>query len=231
MTRYYFHRTKGTPEFFDTYILNIETKTEECILECNDVHPFVSSGWSRNERYVLYQKFYSNSDQDILIYDTTSKSLLNITEHKGSMKNMNCTFSRKADTVYFLSDYEREFTAIAFYKVKSGEIGWHILDKWDITGFIFSRSEKYLLYSTNENGEAKLKLQNNKTGKTRILKLPKGNCLGFEFTPDEKKIIIIFDSPQNPNDIYVYDIKKEKIQADHFFNDRRNSKKRFCHSK
>lgn len=211
-TKILFSSNKRDPRYFDTYILDINTRTEECIYECNDIYPFVAAAWSNNERYVLYQKFYSNSDLDIFLYDSVSRSFTNISEHKGSMKNLNCAFNKKADTVYSLSDYEREFTALAYYKVKSGEIGWHIQDKWDITGYIFSKSEKYLLYATNENGVVKLKLYNRKSGKTKILKLPKGNCLGFEFTPDEKKIVIIFDSPQNPNDIYVYDIKKEKYR-------------------
>jgi dipeptidyl aminopeptidase/acylaminoacyl peptidase len=64
----------------------------------------------------------------------------------------------------------------------------------------------------NENGSTRLKLKNLKSGKTKNLKFIKGNCNQFQFTPDEKKIVLIFDSPQNPNDIYVYDIKKESFK-------------------
>jgi dipeptidyl aminopeptidase/acylaminoacyl peptidase len=202
-------RKKG---FFDSYIYDLDTGKEECVNESNDIYPDIASAWSKNERYILFIKFYNNSNQDIFIYDRENGTRINISEHKGSMKNFGADFNKKADTVYFLSDYEREFTGLAYYKVKSGEIGWSILEDWDITSYSISKSEKYLLYSINENGNTKLKLKNLKSSKTRTLKLPKGNCLWFDFTPDERKIIFVYDSPQNPNDIYVYDIKKEKLK-------------------
>lgn len=207
-----FSSNKRDRRFFDTYVYDFKTKTEDCIYQCDDIYPFVAEGMSKNERYILYVKFYNNSNQDIFLYDTTDKKMVNITEHKGSMKNALASFNKKGDTVYFLSNYEREFDALAYYKIKSGEIGWEILEKWDITNYTFSASGKYLLYSVNENGTTKLKLRNEKTGKAAVLKLPKGNCIHYNFTPDEKKIVLIFDSPQNPNDIYVYDIKKGSLK-------------------
>ncbi|MCI0450237.1 MAG: S9 family peptidase [Chlorobi bacterium] len=202
-------RKKG---FFDTYIYDFETEKEECINECNDLYPDIASAWSKNERYILFVKFYNNSNQDVFLFDIETKTRLNISEHKGSMKNFGADFNKKADTVYFLSDYEREFLGLAYYKVKSGEIGWLILENWDITNYSLSESGKFILYSINENGSTRLKLKNLKSNKTKSLKLPKGNCLWFDFTPDEKKIVLVYDSPQNPNDIYVYDIKKEKLK-------------------
>ena len=211
-TKILYSSNKRDKKYFDTYILDLKSGKEECIYECNQTHVEVAAEWSSNERYILFLKFYNNSNQDIFIYDTETKNRINITEHQGNMKNMDPQLDKKAQTVYFLSDYEREFTGLAYYKVKSGEIGWSVLEDWDIINFAFSKSEKYLLYSINENGSTKLKLKNLKKNKAKTLKLPKGNCLSFEFTPDGKKIIIIFDSPQNPNDIYVYDIKKEKFK-------------------
>ncbi len=206
-----FSSNKRDKRFFDTYVYDLETKTEDCIYESNDIYPQVAVAWSKDEKHVLYQKFYNNSDQDVLLYELAEKKMLNITEHKGAMKNLGGYFSKKDNNVYFISDYEREFEALAFYNIKSGEIGWTKQEKWDITNYTFSKSEKYLLYSINENGATKLKLENRRSGKTKTIKLPKGNCIFFEFTPDEKKIVLIFDSAQNPNDIYVYDIKKEKF--------------------
>lgn len=211
-TKILFSSNKRDKRVFDTYVYDLESKTEDCIFESNDVYPMVAAAWSKDEKYILYQKFYNNSDQDVLLYNLAKKKMENITEHKGSMKNFGGYFSKKGDSVYFLSDYEREFEGLAHYKVKSGKIGWTKLEKWDITNYSFSSSEKYLLYSINENGTARLKLENLKSKKTKTLKLPKGNCIYFDFTPDEKNIVLIFDSAQNPNDIYVYDIKKEKFK-------------------
>ena len=207
-----FSSNKRDKRYFDTYVTEIKTGNEECIFRCDDPFPYTAIAWSKNEKYILYQKFYSNSNQDLFLYDVAAKKFLNITEHTGTMKNTAGMFNKNADTVYFLSDYEREFIGLAYYKIKTGEIGWEQLEKWDITNFTLSHDEKHLLYSINESGTSKLKMKNLKTGKVKSIKIPKGNCLAFNFTKDDKKIVIIYDSPQNPNDIFVYDIKKEKFK-------------------
>lgn len=206
-----FSSNKRDSRFFDTYIVDINTGNEKCVIEFNDPYPSSAVAWSENERYILYQKFYSNSNHDILLYDTQTGLTTNITEHSGNMKNAGAMFNKKADTIFFLSDYEREFLALAYYKIKTGEIGWFQTEKWDITNYDLSNDQKRLLYSINESGTVKLKMKDLKTGKVKTLKLPKGNCSSYHFTKDDRKIILIFDSPQNPNDIYVYDIKKEKM--------------------
>ena len=207
-----FSSNKRDKRYFDTYITDIDSGAEECVFTSDDPFPYTAVAWSKNEKYILYQKFYSNSNHDLFLYDVAAKKFLNITEHKGSMKNTNGSFNKNADTVYFLSDYEREFIGLAYYKIKTGEIGWEQLEKWDVTHYTLSNDEKHMLFSVNESGTTKLKLKNLKTGKVKALKIPKGNCLAYQFTKDDKKIVIIYDSPQNPNDIFVYDIKKEKFK-------------------
>ena len=198
--------------FFDIYVRDTETGTENCIIESDDPFVELAAGWSRDERYIILQKFYNNSNQDILIYDIQNKSRLNITEHEGSVKNITPVFSRKSDKIYFLTDYEREFLGLAVYDIKKGKYSWFATENWDIDAFAISKNEKYILYVVNENGNSKLRLVNLKSGKLKKLKTPKGTVLSMCFTPDEKKIVLVLDSPQNPNDIYVYDIKKDKFK-------------------
>ncbi|MGH2575383.1 MAG: alpha/beta hydrolase family protein, partial [Ignavibacteria bacterium] len=84
-------------------------------------------------------------------------------------------------------------------------------EKWDITDYNLAKSEKYLLYIINEDGSSKLKLKNLIIGKTRSLKVPKGNCLTAQFTPDENEVVLLYDGPKNPQDIFVYNIKKNRL--------------------
>lgn len=198
--------------FFDTYVYDLNTKTEECIYTTENLNIEVPGDWSKDERYLLLNRFYNNSNHDLLLYDRKTGKLTNLTEHSGSMKNDHPVFDRKSETIYFLTDYEREFDGLAYYKIKSGIFNWYVKEKWDITGFRLSKSGKFIVYSVNENGSTKLKLKNIKSGKTSVLKLPDGTCLDFLITNDDKKIVFIYDGPSNPNDIFVYDIKKKKIR-------------------
>jgi len=207
-----FFSNKRDVRFFDTYVYDIKSKKEELVRESNSINSEMAGSWSSNERFITFEKYYDNSNHDILLFDTVAKNLINITEHTGSMKNYLSKFNHKNDTIYFLSDYKREFTGLAKYNIKSGKPDWEVLEKWDITDYKFSKSEKFLVYGVNENGVTKLKLKNYKSGKTKTLKIPPGNIPEFKLSPDEKKIVVIHDTPQNPNDIFVYDIKKEKFK-------------------
>ncbi len=198
--------------FFDTYVLDLNTKKEECIYTTDNPNIEIPSDWSKDERYIILNRFYSNSNHDLLLYDRKTETLTNITEHDGNMKNMHASFDKKNGTIYFLTDYEREFDGLAYYKIKSGIFNWLVKEKWDITNFRLSKSGKYLIYLVNENGSSKFKMKNFKSGKTSTLKLPEGNCLDLEITKDEKKVVFLYDGPSNPNDIFVYDIKKKKIR-------------------
>lgn len=207
-----FSSNKRDPKYFDTYMLNLETGIEELISEFNEVNPLIAVDWSTNSRYIIYQKHYTNANHDLFLYDKNEKKMLNITEHDGIMKNYYGVFNKKADKIFFLSDYEREFTGLALYNVKTGKNTWEQLENWDINHFSLSHNEKYILYSVNENGSTKLKLKNFRTGKVKTLKIPKGNCLSFQFTKDDNKIVLVLDSPQNPNDVFVYNLKKDKLK-------------------
>ncbi len=207
-----FSSNKRDERFFDTYITDLNTNTEEMIYEYNEPYPFNAVAWSENEKYILFQKFYSNSNQDLIIYDTSLKTFTNFTQHTGGILNSYGSFDKKSNKVYFLSDYEREFNGLAYYNIKSGKFSWEQLENWDITNYSLSKDNKKILYSVNESGTTKLKLKNLKTGKIKSLKIPKGNCSYFEFTKNSEKVVLVLDSPQNPNDIYIYDLKKNKIK-------------------
>jgi dipeptidyl aminopeptidase/acylaminoacyl peptidase len=207
-----FSSNKRDKRYFDTYVLDLDTMKEEMIYESKSIYIEVPSDWSENDKYIVYNIFYNNANQDICLYSKTNGSMKIITQHEGNMKNFHGSLNKKADTIYFLTDYKREFVGLAYYKIKTGHFGWLESEKWDITDFRISRREKYLLYNVNENGNSKLKLKNIKTDKTTVLKLPKGNCLAFEFTPDEKKIVLLYDEPQNPQDIYVYDLASKRLK-------------------
>ena len=209
-TKILFTSNKRNRAYFDTYVYDIKNNSEKCVYESKSINGEFPNDWSKDERYIIFNRFYDNSNQDVLLYDTKESKMTNISEHKGNMKNLEGRFSPDDKVVYFLSDYEQEFTGLAYYKIKTGEIGWYVCEKWDITHFEFSPHGKYLLYNINENGNSKLKLKKFTKKDTVNLKTKKGNCLGFDFTPDEKKIVMLFDEPDNPNDIFVYDIKSKK---------------------
>lgn len=197
---------------FDIYIKDL--KTNENILVKKNDEPYTVQGesWSSDERYMTFLKFYGNINLDILLYDTKTKSIVNVTEHdiNENVFNGGSTFDKKNKGFYYVSDEGREFKGLKYYDIKKKKSVWIIKENWDIHDYVFSHDFKNMIYTLNENGSNVPRLKNLKTGEVKKLKLPKANYLSIKFTSDDKKLVYLCDSPLNPGDIFVYDLKTQK---------------------
>ena len=208
--KFLFVSNKRDPKYFDSYSYDLKKEKEECIWTSDSINAEMASDWNSDGNLLLIERYYNNANQDVLLVNRMTGEIKNITKHEGSSKNRSSIFNKKGSRIYFISDHQREFTALACYDLKTGAFSWEAEEKWDITSFKFSGSEKFLIYTVNENGSTKLRKKNLKSGKTKSLKIPSGNVYDFDITPDDKKVLFLYDGPQNPNDIFVYDIKSEK---------------------
>lgn len=212
--KFLFSTNKRLKYNFDIYIQNYQTGKNELVKGFDDHYPTHAESWSSNERYITFGRFYGNINVDILLYDTRDKTLVNITEHDISMNvyNAHSEFDKKNKGIYYISDEGREFKGLKYYDIKKKTSKWIIKEKWDVTGFKFSSDHKLMIWTTNENGSNAPKMMNMVTGKVFKLKLHKGNYSGISFTKNGRKIIFVCDSPVNPGDIFVYDLKKKTLK-------------------
>jgi len=209
--KFLFSTNKRLKYNFDSYIKNINTNENIFIKGFEDKIPTQPESWSNDERYITYLKFYSNMNIDILLYDSKNDTMENITEHEGGTDvfNAGTEFDKDNKGFYYVSDKGREFKGLKYYDIKKKKSHWVLQEKWDVTNYKFSSDYKYLLWSVNENGSNNPKLKNLKTGKIQKLKLPKANYSSLKFTHDNKKLVCLCDGPLNPNDLFVYDLKKQ----------------------
>jgi dipeptidyl aminopeptidase/acylaminoacyl peptidase len=210
--KYLFCSNKKLQYNFETYIKDNGTGKNKLVYSFEDKYPTVPESWSDNEKYIAFARFYGNINQDILLYDTGTKKLKNITEHDPveNIFNSNIEFAKDSKGFYFISDEGREFKGIKFYDIKKDKAEWFIKEKWDVTDYKFSKDYNYLGYTVNKYGSNVPKLMNMKTGKVINLKLPKGNYSSLKFTSDNKSLAFICDNPLNPADIYIYNLKTHK---------------------
>jgi len=92
---------KRDKRFFDTYTCDLKTNEEKCIYTSENLNSEVPSAWDKTSRFVVYSRFYDNSNQDVLLYDTETGKMINVTEHQGIMKNFNGFLTRKARLFIF----------------------------------------------------------------------------------------------------------------------------------
>jgi len=219
---------------FDSYFVNLETSEKILVKSFDGYFPVVPLSLSKDNRYITYNVIYSNINQDILLYDTINRGIKNITSHDINIDvfNSNTEFDDKSENIFYISDQDRDFKGIKIYNIQKNKHKWFVTEDWDIHGYEFPENFKHIIYSVNNNGKIILKLFDIKNKKYLENKLPVGNYTDFKFISsgnritgskkprgkikNREKIVFLFDSPQTPPDIYVYDlIKKRKIQKTH----------------
>src|ERR1044072_6510086 len=76
---------------------------------------------SIDNRFIAFQKNGATTNaSDVYLYDTQTKQLKNITEHKGDVANAPSAFDRASKHLYFLTDAGSEFRYVARYDLAAG---------------------------------------------------------------------------------------------------------------
>lgn len=216
--KFLFSTNKRLKYNFDIYIKDLKTGENILVKSFEDKYPVEADSWSDDERYVTFIMHDGNISLDILLLDRKTGECENIVERDEDEDVFNAytKFNKSSTGFYYLSDEGRNFKGIKFYDIKNKKSEWFITENYDITNYEFSKDFNRLIYSVNENGSNKLKFKNLGTGKTKYLKLPKGNYTSFKFSKNGKKIYYIYDSPLNPADIFIYDVNTGKINQKTF---------------
>lgn len=198
---------------FDTFLLDLNTGKEKLVVGFDKEAPTYGESMSSDGRYVAFTRMYGNINTDIILYDTKTSKLKNITEHDpgDDIFNSGCCFDNKDKGFYYITDEGRDFKGIKYYDIKKGTSKWVVSDDWDINNYKLSKDGKFMIYSMNKNGNIAPYKLNLKSGKKEKLKLPKGNYSGLKLTKDGKKLVYLCDSPENPSEIFTYDFKAGKI--------------------
>lgn len=211
-TKFLFSTNKRLKYNFDICVQDLATGDNKLIKAFEDKYPTHAEDWSPNERYFTFAKFYGNINHDILLFDTKTGEIINITEHniENNEVNAGSEFDKESKGFYYVSDKDREFKGIRYYDIRKKKSHWVVEEDWDVMSFEISNDHNYLIYALNVNGNISPKMYNLKSGKRQKLKVPKGNYHSLRFTHDDKKIVFLCDSPLSPGEIFVYDIRKQK---------------------
>ncbi len=207
---FYFSTNERDPRFFDIYEMPIDTLKatliykDETGLDFGDI--------SNDKKFIAFQKNGgSQADSDIFLFNTATKEMKNITEHKGDMANSPQTFDVDSKYLYYLSDSGAEFQYVARYDLATGKS--EIVEKtpWDVSYTYFSRHGKYRVTAINEDARTRIKIYDQATGKPIALpQLPNGVITGVNISPSEKLMAFYVNGDRSPSNLYVYNFATKK---------------------
>ncbi len=112
--------------------------------------------------------------------------------------------------LYLLSNRGRQFLALAWLDLASGEMTYLRDEAWDADGLALSRDGRRLALTTNEGGYSRLELFDVSDGweQRRALPtpdLPRGVVFGLEWSPDGTKLAFTLDRADDAPDVWVWE--------------------------
>jgi dipeptidyl aminopeptidase/acylaminoacyl peptidase len=112
-----------------------------------------------------------------------------------------------SSALYFSSNFDREFTAVARYDLGSGRLAWLITDDCaDLTGWL-SPDGTAILVERNDDGVSALAIYDAVSGAhVRDLRLPTPGCVaaGARWSPESAAIALTVSSAWLPSDVVTY---------------------------
>ena len=154
---FFFTTNERDPRFFDLYEMPIDTFKPTRIYE--DRIGLDVAAISNDKKFVAFDNSgNSQADSNIVLYNTVTNQLDNITAHVSDMSNQAQAFDLNSKYLYYLTDDGSQFRYVARYDLKTRET--KIIEKalWDISYTYFSRNGKYRVTAINEDARTKIKI-------------------------------------------------------------------------
>ncbi len=207
---FFYATNERDARFFDIFEMPIDTFKPTLIYK--DEQGLEVSAISDDKKYIAFQKNgASTSDSDILLYNTASKEMKNITAHTGDVANGAETFDVNSKYLYYLTDAGNEFKYVARYDLATGKSDVVEKTPWDVAYTYFSNNGKYRVTAINEDARTKIKIYETATGKLVSLpQLPNADITGVNISPSEKLMAFYLNGDRSPSNLYVYDFVTKK---------------------
>lgn len=192
-------RDEGT---FDINVLNLDTEASETWLEDGGQVTAVDLMGDR----ALVIRNNGNMDTDLLLVRSTGESDTLI-DHEGEQWVYGARFDRQRNGIWVLSNLDRQFVALLYLDLDSGERKTVYQADWDIEHFSVSPDGSKIALSVNEGGYSRPALLST-SGKSDLvpIRVPDGVIDRFSWSPDSASIAFGISTAESPSGIMLSDL-------------------------
>lgn len=175
---------------------------------------YIPVAWSPDGRYLVGGKLLSNTNQDIYLLDTENDTVTNVTAHEGDIVFQPGPWTHDNAGFYLLTDKDREFSGLAYYRIAEGKWEWVETPDFDVENAAVSKDGSVLVWVVNEDGASKLYGRNLKTGAALPMPdLPTGQVDGIDINPDGTRAALNYTSAAEAPNLYEIDLKTGEMTA------------------
>ena len=191
---------KRDPRYFDIYRYDAKTY-EPTLFYQND--GYFPTAVSDDGKWVSLVKVITTSNTDVYVWNVDTKAVKHLTPHTGDAQYSPSSFDRESKYLYYTTNDGSEFTRLRRYLLASGTHEDVEKSNWDVLGIGFSRTGKYRVVATNEDGRTAIKVTEAASGKVLDLpSLPSGGVANVTFAKSESQLAFYLNADRSPNDLF-----------------------------
>ncbi len=203
-TSFFYGYNKRNPAMMDVFEMDITTLKSKLVYEMKEAMDF--NGISPDKKYVVLGKSITTSDNDLYLYDIPMKKMTKISQNQG--QHSLADFSPDGKSLYYLTDDGGEFQYLVKYNLADGKREKALEEKWDIAYAYFSKTGKYQVIGTNEDGKTAVRIQNTETNEAvDFPDFGDVDITSVNISDREKLMTFYLGGSGIPSDLYVYNIE------------------------
>lgn len=196
---------------FYIYKMDLKTRTKKRLVEM--------AGWntpgdiSNDDRWMIFAHWDSNANNDLYLVDLNNGRTTHITPHEGEAVYVGAQFAEDNQSVYLATNNNEDgLTRLAELNLGSKKVNYVDPENpWEILSVGISPDRSKLAWTTNEDGYARMKIKDLKSGRSIPAPPTNGQVGGFMFV-GESSIVFSFSSATSTSDIWQWDWQRPVLE-------------------
>lgn len=207
----YYASNKRDPQYFDFYKMSVSDWKPVLIYKYMD--GLDMAGISDDENTLALQKTITTSENQLFLYNRTSKKMTEISDPATPGQYGNSGFSKDSKYFYYITDAGKEFAYLVEYEIATGNRKTLFETNWDVMYSYVSKNEKYRVIAINEDGKNTLIIRDNATGESvDFPQIPDGDVQAVNISDSEKWMRLSVGTSKAPANIYVYNFETKELK-------------------
>jgi dipeptidyl aminopeptidase/acylaminoacyl peptidase len=205
---FFIESNKRNPGFMDLYEVNIETLEPMLIFE-ND-GGFSISSISNDKNLLALTKSFTRSYNQMLLFNRTTKELITIKDVEETTYNPT-EFSSDGKYLYYLTDYDNEFTYVERMNLENKETEIIFKADWDVMYAYHSFNEKYRVIGINQDAQTIIKVFDVESGnEIHFPEFEGQDITSVNISRSENMMSFYVASSKTPKDLFSYEFENKE---------------------
>jgi dipeptidyl aminopeptidase/acylaminoacyl peptidase len=170
--------------------------------------------WTADNQSIVVQRANSNLDHDLFLVPAAGGDSVLLTPHTGEASIPQVAVAPMGDTIYILSNQDREFIALIRLDLTTLEQTVIAAPGWDIEAMAIAPDGASLAYAINEDGYSRIVIRELESEAERVVTgFPPGVASGLRWSPDGSRLAFALTGPTSPPAIWVADSAGAAVQV------------------